>query len=367
MATTAVVAPLAAPAQAKTHRARGDVRVFAHVASPGEPSFSLVANHRVYVGTFEDVEGNNTDPSKVFAYDFSGRLRRTYTVRGQTPGKPHGIQVAQRDGAGRLYLLDQAPARVVVLNPRTGRQRTWARFPDVPVCTSATTTQCSNTASDNPPEPDYAAWLPGGAMLVSDYAQQLIWRIPAHAHGVRTARVWLNDKRLDGEEFGPAGLVLMPGHHSLLLTVATGGITSTDPANNSTQGRLYRIGLTARFHYKSLTRLWSSEPGEAPDGFAVSRRHEHVYMAMAGPTGNSVVEVVHKSGSWQRVWQVPSSPTHGGSSPRWDTATSVSFLGTRLLVTNQAYFTDNAADWVLWDVESGERGMPIYVPRRAGR
>jgi len=363
-----LIAGLAAPAGATSDRARGNIRVFAHIAAPGEPSLTLVTpSHRVYVGTFEDVSGSDTSPSKVFKYSARGKLLRTFTVRGQTPGAAHGVQVAARDRTGRLYLLDQMPARVVTLNPHSGRQRTYATFADVPTCTAAKrTTNCSNTITDAAPEPDYAAWLPDGSLLVTDYAQQIVWRVPPHGG---KARVWLNDKRLDGELFGPAGIVLMPSHRSLLLTVATGGLTTAPPTDNAARGRLYRVLLTKHYRVRKLRSIWSSAAGQAPDGFAVSRNHRHAYIAMAGPTGNSVVEVAHhRHRGWKTVWHAPKTADGVGSSPVvWDTATSVQFLGRRILVTNQAYFTDIKSHWVVFDVRAGERGMPVFVPKQAGR
>jgi hypothetical protein len=365
---TAVLAgPLAsAKPSAGASRARGSIRVFAHIAAPGEPSLTLVTpSHTVFVGTFEDAAGSDTSPSKVFEYSPHGRLRRTFVVHGQTPGVAHGVQVAERDRDGRLYLLDQAPARVVVLNPRTGKQRTYARFANVPTCKAARrTTNCSNTADDAAPEPDYAAWLPDGSLLVTDYAQQLVWRVPPHGG---KAKVWLNAKRLDGELFGPAGIVLMPSHHSLLMTVATGGLTTAPPTDNAAKGRLYRIELTRHYHVRKLVALWSSSAGQAPDGFAVSKNHRHVYIAMAGPTGNSVVEVAHRGRSWDAIWHAPKTVNGAGSSPvMWDTATSVQFLGKRILVTNQAYFTDDSSHWVVFGVEAAESGMALFVPKDAG-
>jgi hypothetical protein len=361
--TGALIGP-AASAEPGVHadRARGDIRVFAHVGAPGEPSLTLVTpSHTVYVGTFEDVAGTDTSPSKVFKYSPKGKLLHTFVMRGQTPGAAHGVQVAERDREGRLYVLDQMPSRVVVLNPHNGHQRTYATFADIPTCSAAhRTTNCSNTVVDGAPEPDYAAWLPDGSLLVTDYSQQVVWRVPPH--GGR-ARVWLNDKRLDGELFGPAGIVLMPGHHSLLMTVATGGLTSVSATNEPAKGRLYRVELTRNYHFRRLVPLWSSSAGQAPDGFAVAKNHRQVYIAMAGPTGNSVVEVAHQASGWHTVWQVPKTPDGAGSSPViWDTATSVQFLGKQILVTNQAYFTDISSHWVIFNVQVGETGMPLYVP-----
>jgi sugar lactone lactonase YvrE len=354
-----------APATAKAGRARGDITVFAHVAKPGEPSLTLVTPHRkVYVGTFEDVSGSDTSPSKVFKYDAHGTLLRTYVIKGQTPGAAHGVQVAARDRHGKLYVLDQAPARVVVLNPRSGRQATYATFADVPPCGSGHTKNCSNTANDGAPEPDYAAWLPDGSLLVTDYSQQLVWRVPP---GGGKATVWLNDKVLDGELFGPAGIVLLPDRRHLLMTVASGGITSAGPSDNPAQGRLYRIALKGRHRFGGMRLLWSSGVGQAPDGFAVSHNLRHVYIAMAGPTGNSVVEVARRRGGWTAAWTVPGSLDGATDSPViWDTATSVQFLGRRILVTNQAYFTAIPSHWVVFAVRAAERGMRIVVPKGVG-
>ncbi|HVV74437.1 MAG TPA: hypothetical protein VHC43_00255 [Mycobacteriales bacterium] len=345
--------------------ATGHVAVFARVAAPGEPSLTLVTpgQRRVFVGTFEDVTGSDSSPSKVFEYDATGKLRKTYVIKGQTPKKAHGVQVAARDRRGRLYILDQAPARIVVLNPTTGAQRTYATFADVPTCAmSGRTTGCSSTVLDNAPEPDYAAWLPDGSLLVTDYAQELIWRVPP---GGGKARVWLNSARFDGELFGPAGIVLMPGHRSVLVTAATGGITTVDLPNNSARGRLYRIGLTKHFGPGEVTTLWSSDVAQAPDGFAVSADRRHVFIAMAGPAANCVVEVARQYRGWRQVWQVPSCVDGLGSdSPvPWDTPTSVQFLHHSILVTNQAYFSDTSSHWVIFRVTEPLRGMRIFVPR----
>src|SRR5436305_4000243 len=128
----AVLWALAPPAQA---RDRFDTKVLARVPPPGYPALSLVApNREIYVGTFTDAGGNNTGPSKVFAYAPDGHLDREYTITGQTPGAVHGVQVAAIDAKQRLYLLDQHPSRVTMLNPATGKQFDYATFKDVPPC-----------------------------------------------------------------------------------------------------------------------------------------------------------------------------------------------------------------------------------------
>lgn len=367
-AVAAGLAALAAMPVAQGASAAPDktIRVFARIAAPGEPSLTLVTpGGRVYVGTFEAVTGTDSSPSKVFEYDGSGKLLRTFVIKGQTPKKAHGVQVAARDREGRLYLLDQEPARVLRLDPHTGAQHTYATFADLPTCAAAhRTSSCSNTVLDNAPEPDYAAWLPDGAMLVTDYAQELIWRVPP---GGGKATVWLNAKSFNGELFGPAGIVLMPNHHSVLVTAATGGLTTIDLANNSARGRLYRIGITKHDGVGKVTTLWSSKAAQAPDGFAVSADRRHVFIAMAGPAANCVVEVGMYRGAWHEFGVLPSCIAGLGSTPvPWDTPTSVQFLGRSILVTNQSYFADIASHWVIFQIKEPLRGMPIYVPRSAG-
>ena len=341
-------------------RAKGDVRVFAKVPSPGYPALSLVTPRgKVYVSTFTGVNGDTTGPSRVFKYSDTGKLLRTYRIKGQTAGAAHAVQVAERDRRGRLYLLDQNPARVLRLNPRTGRQHTYATFRDVPTCTAASKPDaCSNSSSDNPPEPDYAAWLRDGSLVVTDYTQQLIWRVPP---GGGKAHVWMNDPALNGEQFGPAGIVMRPNHRSLLMTLsATAPSGGADPA--TTRGKLFRIRVDAGGHAVRLRQLWSSDPADAPDGFALSRKG-HVYVALSG--GNAVAEVAKSSiGNWREVWRT--SPDTG-TDVAWDTPTSAQFLGRRLLVTNQSYFAGDSSNWAVLDVAVHERAAPHFVPRHAGR
>ncbi len=364
LGVTVTVAQTQAEPAAGSQGSKGHVRVFAHIGSPGYPALTLVSRHRVYVSTFTGVNGGTPGPSKVFAYSRKGNLERTYVIRGQKPGNNHAVQVATHDRHGRLYLLDQTPPRIIRLNPRSGKQHTWATFADVPTCRAAgRDTGCSNTTTDNPPEPDYAAWLPDGSMIVTDYAQQLIWRVPP---GGGKAKVWINDARLDGEMFGPAGIVLTPSHRTLLVTVAAGGVTTSGAKHDTTTGKLYRIRLDRAFHPTRLQELWSSGRAEAPDGFALSRSGS-VYVALSGPSGNTLAELARTAtGHWHKVWQEPAATTVSGPVP-WDTPTSAEFMGRHILVTNQGYFSGDTSHMVVFSVRVNQRPAPIYVPRSAGR
>ena len=352
----------AAPAAA---RQKWNTRVFAHVPSPGYPGLSLVAPDRtVYVGTFTNAAGTDTGPSKVFAYRPHGKLKRTYVIKGQTPGAAHGVQVAAIDARGRLYLLDQNPARVLILNPRTGKQRTFATFRDVPPCSAATQPNgdCSDTVLDNTPEPDYAAWGTDGTMYVTDYTQAVIWRVPprgGHAH------VWFTDPQIDGSNFGPAGIVLLADHRTLMFDTSGGGVTTPgDPLT----GQLYTLGIQPNGTPGALKQIWESGPKEAPDGFALARSG-HVYMALVGPQTNQLVEI-SRSGQELARFPLDTSGSNGSPVP-FDEPSSVQFDGRRMLVTNDAFFSGDASHFVVFDVWAGEQGAPVFVPglrpRTAGR
>jgi hypothetical protein len=354
LAIAAAVVVLVAPAAGA--RNRFDTRVFARVGPPGYPALSLVAPDRtVYAGTFTNASGTDTGPSKVFAYAPSGRLERTYVISGQTPGSAHGVQVAAIDRRGVLYLLDQNPARVLRLNPKTGKQSTYGTFHDVQPCPPGLApADCSDTVMDNPPEPDYAAWGPDGSLYVTDYTQGLVWRVPI---GGGVAHVWFTDPRLDGSLFGPAGIVMLPDHRTLMLDTSAGGATSPD----ATTGELYRLPVLPNGRPGTLTKLWESGPKEAPDGFALSKSG-NVYMALVGPDVNQLV-VISPAGTELARFPGDTSGDNGSPIP-FDEPSSVQFDGRRMIVTNDAYISGDAGHFALFDVYAGERGAEVYIPGR---
>ena len=343
---------LGSPAAARN---KFDTQLLAHVGSPGYPGLSLVGPDRtIYVGTFTNAMGSDTGPSKVFAYSPTGQLLRTYTIMGQTPGAAHGVQVAARDAHGLLYLLDQNPPRVLTLDPRTGAQATYGTFRDVMPCVPATPpADCSDTVMDNPPEPDYAAWGPDGTLYVTDYQQAVIWRVPP---GGGAAHVWFTDPQIDGSMFGPAGIVLMPDHRTLMFDTSGGGVTT--PGNPLT-GQLYTLGIQANGRPGTLHQIWESGPKEAPDGFALAQSG-NVYMALVGPATNQLVEL---SPAGTELGRFPSDTSgNNGTSVPFDEPSSVQFDGQRMIVTNDAFFSGDPSHFALFDVWAGEPGAPLFVP-----
>jgi hypothetical protein len=337
-----------AAAPAASARDRYDVQTLAKVPPPGQPALALVAPDRtIYEGTFTNAAGNANGPSKVFAYSPTGQLLRTYTISGQDPNADNGVQVAAYDASGDLYLLDQHPARVLKLDPRTGAQTTFATFKDVPPC-NPVGNECSATLSDNPPEPDYAAWGTDGSLYVTDYTQGLIWKVrPTGGQ----AHVWFTDPRLDGAQFGPAGIQLMPDHSTLLFSTSAG--PANDP-NSATTGELYKLPIRPNGNPGTLTKMWESGPAEAPDGIALAKSG-NVYVCLVGPNVNAIAVVGPDGREITRI-------RHDSGDPPFDEPASVWFDNDRLIVANDAYFSGDASHFAIFDVFAAEQGEPIFVP-----
>lgn len=353
-AIAALLLALLATAPAALARDKFDIRVLAHVPPPGYPALSLVAPDRtIYVGTFTNANDEDTGPSKVFAFAPDGHLDREYTVEGQTPGAVHGVQAAAMDAKGRLYLLDQNPPRAITIEPATGKQETYATFKDVPPCLPGATGDCSATTTDNTPEPDYAAWGTDGSLYVTDYTQGLIWRIPP---GGGEAQIWLTDPQLDGAEFGPAGIVLMPDRRTLMISTSAGGVAT---AGNPSTGKLYTVPIQPDGKPGALTKLYESGPREGPDGFALAASG-NIYLALVGPGANQIVQISPKG---EEIARAPADPAANAQMEvPFDSPSSIQFDGDRMIVTNDAFFSGDQSHMVLFDVFAGEPGEPTYVP-----
>jgi hypothetical protein len=337
----------AAPAQARL-----EVSVFARVPAPGYPANAIVGRGgTIYTGTFHSFSSpSDTGPSKVFGYSRKGKLVRQFTITGQTPGAAHGVQVATVDRSGTLYLLDQAPARVLKLDPRTGRQTTWATFASVPACPNGHPDGgCTLGSGGNAPEPDFAAWGPDGSLYVTDYNQSLVWRVPPRGG---QARVWLTDPRFNGIIVGPAGIELLADHRTLMLSTGGGG-------SNPSTGKLYKVRIGNDGRPGALRQIWESASAEAPDGFAVARSG-HIYIALVGPFANAVLEL---SANGRQLARVPANAIANSMLPvPFDTPGSVAFDGERVIVANQSAINNNPAHWALLAIAAGERGLPLFLP-----
>jgi streptogramin lyase len=325
-----------APAPAAVSAApKWETTVFAKVPAPGYPAYVMAhRNKRVYAGTYAAVEAGT--PSRVFEWSRRGTLLRSWEVPGQ-PVAEHGVQVATQTRSGQLVVLDTSTSTVRTLNTRTGRWRTVAHLPGA--------------------VPNYATWGPGGALFVTDYGAGRIWRVGRRGH----AKVWFTSPALEGAlGFGTTGIVFRKRERDLLITQQTtadgGGVT---PA----QGFLYRLPIQRGGRPGALETVWTSQPGDLPDGFGIGRRTGHIYIAMAGLT-NQLVEIDANGVEVDRFPDLPLTGDNGSPIP-FDTPCSATFLGTRLLVANQSAIAGDASHQAILAVEVGEKGRRSFLPRRA--
>jgi sugar lactone lactonase YvrE len=344
---------LATAPAAGAQRARFDTRVVALIQPPGFPAMAYVhPNGRVYVGTYVNPSGDGSR-SRVFEYEPSGTLLRSWTVPGQELSKDHGVQVATSDSQGRLVLLDRTPARALLLDTRTGTFTQYASFANLAPCLPLLAgTDCSPTLEDRDPMANYAVWGPDGSLYVSDYLQAVVWRVPP---GGGDARVWLSDRRLDGGEFGTTGLALAADRRTLLIGQgSSAGLGEPNP----TTGKIYTAEIQPDGSPGGLQLLWESGPADLPDGFAIARSGK-VYVPLAG-VANQIAVVAPDGHELERF---PSSAGDGsnGSPVPFDTPSSARFLGTRLIVANQS-FTGSREHQAVLDVETGEAGLPELIP-----
>jgi sugar lactone lactonase YvrE len=348
-----LVATSAPPAAA---RERLDIRLFTRVGDPGQPEpVAIGPDGRVYVGTNQLGHGDADAPSRVFAYSQGGRLLRQYTLKGQAIDEEHGIQGLAFDGRGLLYALDRsAKPRVVIIDPRTGAQRDYASFSDVPPCSGSAGGDCSATVADQPAAPDYPTFAPDGTMYVTDVEQALIWRVP---RGGGRARVWFTDPRLENV-FGPNGIQLMADRRTLLFAVTATGPAAGDPSS----GTLYKLPIRLDGGPGALELFWRSRPLDGPDGFAIARSG-NVYLALAG--ANQVVLI---SPAGDEIARAPATPAENlAMEVPVDAPASAAFLGDRLLVTNHSAIAGNPKSWAVLDVYAGEPGLPLHYPVTGAR
>ncbi len=352
--------PLLAP-QPSRAQAAWTTRVFAMVPAPGYPAMAYVSPHGdMFEGTYDNPTGSSA-PSRVFAWSKDGTAIGSWTVPGENLSGPHGVQVATSDARGRLVLLELGPPSALLLDTHTGSFTQYATFADLAPCASGQSSGCSPTVQDLPPEPDYAVWGEDGSLYVTDYQQALIWRVPP---GGGAAQVWLADPRLDGEQFGTAGLALSADHHTMLVAQGSSAGAAGAGGGNPTTGKLYSIAIGADGAPGPLHQLWESRPADAPDGIAVAASG-NIYVALVGPTANQIVELAPDGTETMRYPSLPASGDNGSAVP-FDDPSSVRFLGSDIVVANQSYVSGNPQHWAVLDVDVGEAGLAEYIPPAAG-
>lgn len=309
-------------------------RVFSLVPNPGFPAYVHAhTNGRVYAGTYTNPLGD-TMPSRVLEWTADGTLLRSWTVPGQDLAKPHGVQVAQSDARGRLVLLEKSTRSVLTLDVRTGEFRVQATLPAGSI-------------------PNYATWGPDGSLFVSDYAQPVIWRIPASGG---TPVEWFRSPALAGVEFGTTGLVFQPAARAFLISQQT-----TTNVLDVGRGKLYRLPVRDDGTPGKLQTLWTSRPLDLPDGFGVAASGR-IHLSLLG--SNQFVVLSPTGAEVERFPAVPLTGANGSPIP-FDGPSNATFLGTRVLVANQSPITGTRANQAILEVETGEAGAAAYVPANA--
>lgn len=339
VAASAVLAGAVASAADPDERPRWDTRLIARVSSPGFPAHAYVhPNGRIYAGTYVNPSGD-AQASRVFEYTARGTLLRSWTIGGQALDEPHGIQVATSDARGRLVILDRSPARALLLNRANGALRPYATFADL--------------EGVGPPTPNFAAWGRDGSLYVTDYLQGVIWRVP---RGGGEAELWLDDPRLAGGEFGTTGIELTADRRTLLISQQTVG-------GELIIGGLFRLPINRDGSPGALQRIWTSGPMDLADGVAIARSGR-IYVALVGP--NQVVALDADGTELERFPELPITGENGSEVP-FDSLSSVGFRGRRLITASQSVIAGDPQHWALHDVWVGERGIPEFIPRAAGR
>ena len=134
---------------------------------------------------------------------------------------------------------------------------------------------CSPNLVDHEGIPNYSVWGPKGELYVTDFAQAVIWRVPP---GGGTPQPWFTDKRLDGLEFGTAGIALSPDRKALYVMQQTSlGLGELSIGT----GKLYKLPIASDGRPGSLSKVWESRLAELPDGFGIAKSGR-IYIGNAG-------------------------------------------------------------------------------------
>ncbi len=182
----------------------------------------------------------------------------------------------------------------------------------------------------------------------------MIWKVRRDG----TVSKWFASPHLQGIEFGTTGIVYRRGQQDLLISQQTTQGRETLPTN----GALFRLPVTSQGRPGRLSTLWTSLPGELPDGFGIGRSG-HIYIAMAGLSA----QLVELSARGKELDRFPDQPLSGdnGSPIPFDTPCSATFFGTKVLVANQSAVFGDASHQAILAVEVGE-DWPGAVPAEAG-
>ena len=338
--------------------------------TPGHPDpiAASADGSTLYVGTFTtalsvlaDRPPPSLDPSRVYAISTAtGAITRSWTITGQRNAEAHGLTGIALDSAGRLYITDVNPSRVVRLDPATGAQSTYATIPDLKPCALngtpvGGTGNCSNEPvefGDRKPLPNGAAFGPDGSLYVTDTTQGTIWKVPP---GGGAAQKWYDDDRL-ASFIGPNGIRMMADGRTLAFIVS-----NSQPlgAVDGLQGKVYKLPINTNGTPGTLSTLWTSLPNEGPDSLAIASSG-NVYVAEAGDGNRTGFVVLSPTG---QVLQRRGNPFQRLTADiAYDTVADVAFVGTRVFFTNSSNFNGNPVNMAIFEYTGGETGLTVPKP-----
>lgn len=337
----------------------GETTVFARVPNPGMPEGIVVLANRVYVGTHASVRGNSGEgPSKIFVFPMGGGTPIDEIVVAGQASATHGLLGMTYDAAGRIYVLDRNPPRVLRINPDTDAQETYATIPDLPACRpTGPTTNCAPVTVDEPAFPDYLAFDPSGNLYVTDLQAATIFRVPARETGQSLplqTQIWYQDARFDGI-FGLNGIAVDASGTKLYFAM-TG---SQQPARPS-QGIIYTLPLQATTPTAADLQEFHvyPEPATGPDGIAFGRSGR-LYVALAG---SNQVSILEPNGT--EAARFPATPLDNALAEiPYDLPASIAFDGAgSILVTNQSFFAADPSHWAVLRAWVNDRALPYTAP-----
>jgi hypothetical protein len=249
--------------------------MFARIGAPGAPNaLARGAEGTIYVTTNNGTaRGTPLVPSRVFSYRRDGSRAAGVAVEGQPPDHADGVTAAAVDpGNGHLVVVDANTARVIEVEPDTGRQRVLAKIPDLPPCfVPVGASDCQPGALDAGPVPSGAAFDARGTLYVSDSGQATIWRL---VRGERKLQVWYQSFDFSTGD-APAG-VAFDGRGHLLVTAG-----SSFDGNNPQSGGLYAIAIASDGSAGGRTLRATFSDADAPGAVAVGATRR-AYVVLRG-------------------------------------------------------------------------------------
>jgi hypothetical protein len=215
------------------------------------------------------------------------------------------------------------------------------------------TTDCSKSARDFKPWPDYVVLAPDGSMYVTDSLQALIWKVPP---GGGKGHVWFTDDRLQSligsPGFGPSAMKLAPDNKTLYFTTVEGPTGDGDPS----AGRIWKLPILPDGKPGKLQQFYVAQSADGPGGIGFAKSGK-LYVAMSGSS-----QIAEIGADGKEISRFPDPVTNSNYKPPLDSPVDVAFRGNSLLVGNSAFLSNTAENFALLDVYVGEPGHEPLRP-----